>query len=143
MATKVNKKPSKLKQNFIRAVGRRKSSVARIRLFKGKQEPIVNNKPASEYWNHPSLIVHYLAPFKITHTLDTYTVTAKIVGGGTSGQIGAFVHGVVRALAKIDPLKFKPELKKAGFLTRDPRMKETRKVGRRGKARFKPQSPKR
>ena len=155
MASKLTKKTSSVKQpvkktaptsslvkNFIRGLGRRKTAIARVRIFKGKTEITINNQPASTYWNKPGLSAAYLLPFKLTKTEGQYTASAKIIGGGTDGQIGAFVHGVARALVNLDE-KNKPVLKKAGLLTRDPRMKETRKPGRRGKARFKPQSPKR
>jgi len=155
MATKLTKKTSSAKQpikktatnpspakNFIRGLGRRKTSIARVRIFKGKAELVINNQPASKYWDKPGFSANYLLPFKLTKTEGKYTASAKIVGGGINGQIGAFVHGVARALVALDE-KNKPVLKKAGLMTRDPRMKETRKPGRRGKARFKPQSPKR
>jgi len=158
MATKLTKKNSKpvkpvkvqvsapkkgrqAKYNF--GLGRRRTAIAKVRVFLGKGEILVNNKPVSEYWPDRHLAVQYLEPFKITDTLDKYTATVMISGGGVKGQIGAFVHAVSRALAEIDPEKFRPILKKHQFLTRDPRMKETRKVGRGGRARFQKQSPKR
>lgn len=155
MATKLTKKTNISKQpvkktivstdtpkKFIRGLGRRKTSVARVRIFQGKSEIVVNGKLASVYWDKPGLSSKYLLPFKLTKTDGIYTASAKIIGGGVNGQIGAFTHGVARALVTLSE-KNKPILKKAGLLTRDPRMKETRKPGRRGKARFKPQSPKR
>ena len=164
MATKLTKKtkspikpvkkvaPQKKKQgrvemkapkNHIYALGRRKSASARVMLFKGKEEILVNGQPISQYWSKETLKSLYQEPFRVTNTLDIYTATAKIKGSGTKGQIGAFVHAVSRALDKLDPEKNRPILRKHGLLTRDPRMKETRKVGRGGKARAKKQSPKR
>ncbi|MBI3954703.1 30S ribosomal protein S9 [Candidatus Collierbacteria bacterium] len=126
-----------------KGLGRRRSAVAKVRLISGKQEIVINNKPASIYWSLPDLQSLYLKPFLITDTLKKYSATAVIKGSGTMGQIGAFVHAAARALAEVDPENYRPLLKKHGLLTRDPRMKETRKVGRGGKARHKKQSPKR
>lgn len=129
--------------HFTQAIGRRKSATAKVRVFEGKQEIIVNTKPISVYWSQPGLAASYLKPFLITDTLGKYTATVKIEGSGTNGQIGAFVHGIARALAIINPEVYKKPLRDAGLITRDPRMKETRKVGQGGKARKKKQSPKR
>lgn len=128
---------------YTQAIGRRRSATAKARVFEGKQEITVNNKPISLYWNRTDLAASYLQPFIVTDTLGKYTATVKIVGSGVNGQIGAFINAVARALAVINPETFKPALRQAGFLTRDPRMKETRKVGQAGKARKKKQSPKR
>lgn len=128
---------------FIHAVGRRKSATAKARVFEGKQEIMINDKPVSAYWSRSDLAALYLKPFIVTDTLGKYTATVKIQGSGINGQIGAFVHAVARALASINPETFKPLLRKHGLLTRDPRMKESRKVGQGGKARKKKQSPKR
>lgn len=136
-------RPSSTKVNsFTQAVGRRKSATAKARVFEGKQEIVVNDKPVSVYWSS-SLAAEYLRPFIVTDTLGKYTATVKIVGSGFHGQVGAFVHAVSRALATISPDVFKPLLHKDGLLTRDSRMKESRKVGQGGKARKKKQSPKR
>lgn len=134
---------SKKNQKYTQAIGRRKSATAKARLFESKQEIIVNDKPISAYWPQPGLAASYLKPFIVTDTLGKYTATVKIVGSGISGQIGAFVHAVSRALLVIDPESHRKPLRDAGLLTRDPRMKETRKVGQAGKARKKKQSPKR
>jgi len=130
-------------KNFTQAVGRRKSAAAKARVFEGKQEIVINNKPISEYWSHGSLASLYMKPFVVTDTVGKYSASVKVVGSGVNGQIGAFVHAVSRALAVINPEVFKPLLRKSGLLTRDSRMKETRKVGQGGKARKKKQSPKR
>jgi len=130
-------------KDFISAIGRRKTAVARVRLWKGKEDIVVNDKSISEYFKGEIFKKIYQLPFVVTDTLGQYAGSIKISGSGTKAQIGAFTHGVARVLAKIDPEKYKPVLRAKGFLTRDPRMKETRKVGQGGKARAKKQSPKR
>lgn len=133
---------SKVKK-YTQAIGRRRSASAKARVFEGKQEIIVNDKPISTYWNRPGLASLYLKPFIVTDTLGKYTATVRITGSGIMGQVGAFVHAVSRALAEVNPEMFRKPLRDADLLTRDPRMKETRKVGQGGKARKKKQSPKR
>ncbi len=133
------KKDSK---KYIYTVGRRKRSSARIRLFTGKGQSMVNDKPIDEYFKSIPKI-YYLKPFILTQTEGKYYVTAKIEGGGLYGQVGALIHGISRALIKIDTEKHKAVLKTAGLLTRDPREKERRKFGNAQKARAKKQSPKR
>jgi len=128
-------------KKYIYAVGRRKRSVARVRLYLTKGQSLVNDKPLEEYFKSISE-VYYLKPFALTQTTGKYYVTAKIEGGGLKGQAGAFVHGLSRALVQADP-KNKTFLKPAGLLTRDPREKERRKFGNAQKARAKKQSPKR
>jgi small subunit ribosomal protein S9 len=135
---------TKKQKEYIYAVGRRKSAVARIRLFESKDAMVVNGKPIAEYWPGISLENLYLEPFRTTNTHTKYSVSVKVIGSGVQGQIGAFIHAVSRALVKVNPERFRPILKKKGFLTRDSRMKETRKAGSAGsKARAKRQSPKR
>lgn len=136
-------KKSETKSKFIATVGRRKEAIARIRLYTGKGEMIINNQPISQYFVGETAKVIYLKPFNETGTLGKYYVTAKVFGGGKSGQLEAFVHGVARALSAADQEKFRPLLKKQGLLTRDARIRERRKVGTGGKARRKKQSPKR
>lgn len=133
----------KKKKNYTYSVGRRRTASARVRLFRGKGENIVNDKPFGEYFAGTVNKVAWEKPFKITDTEGKYYTTVKVVGGGKNGQLGAVVHGVARALAKVDEEKFRPPLKKAGLLTRDARIRERRKVGTGGKARRKKQSPKR
>lgn len=129
-------------KEYIFAIGRRKRSTARIRLYSGKGQTLVNDKPITEYFRSiPE--VYYLRPFRLTQTEGKYYVTAKIEGGGLVGQVGAFVHGVSRALVKENEEKYKKILKSAGLLTRDPREKERRKFGLAQKARARKQSPKR
>lgn len=130
-------------KQFTYAVGRRRVATARVRLFKGKQAILVNGQLAADYWPSKEQQSRFLQPFVLTNTLGQYTATAKIKGSGKMGQIGAFTHGIARAFNKLDKDKYRPVLKKNGLLTRDSRMKETRKVGQGGKARLKKQSPKR
>ena len=139
----VKKNTQAMPKEFTSTVGRRKTAVARVRLWAGKSELIVNGKPASEYFKGEIFKKAYQQPFVLTGTLGQYTGSVKVEGSGIRAQIGALAHGVSRALAKIDAEKFKPLLREKGFLTRDSRMKETRKVGQGGKARAKKQSPKR
>ncbi|OGE30860.1 30S ribosomal protein S9 [Candidatus Daviesbacteria bacterium RIFCSPHIGHO2_01_FULL_44_29] len=129
--------------NFSHAVGRRKEAVARVRILKGNGQLTVNGKPISEYFRGPLLQKLYQRPFEVTATLGQYTGTIKVEGGGFAAQVGAIVHGLARALEQVDKEKYRPSLKSAGLLTRDPRAKERRKFGQAGKARAKKQSPKR
>ncbi|MCL5433317.1 MAG: 30S ribosomal protein S9 [Patescibacteria group bacterium] len=144
------------KNDFIFAVGRRREAIARVRLYKihkagllwgdkeiKKGEIYVNKKPIPEYFSGEVSRSIYTLPFISTNTLDKYTITINVTGGGISGQIYAVVHGISRALSKLDRENFRPLLKKKGLLTRDPRARERRKVGTGGKARRKKQSPKR
>ncbi len=108
--------------------GRRKTSVARVRLVPGEGNIIVNDRPLVEYFGLKTLELIIKQPLNITDTLGKYDVLAQVEGGGTSGQAGAVRHGIARALLKIDG-EFRPPLKKAGLLTRDPREKERRKYG--------------
>jgi small subunit ribosomal protein S9 len=131
------------KQNYTYAVGRRKSASARVRLFRGKGENTVNSKLIAEYF--PGSVSHdiWSRPFKVIEASSKYYVSVKVVGGGKGGQLDAVVHGIARALAKVDEKNNRKPLKKAGLLTRDARVRERRKVGTGGKARRKKQSPKR
>jgi small subunit ribosomal protein S9 len=108
--------------------GRRKHSVARVRLVPGEGQIIVNKKNLDEYFGLETLKLIVKQPLNLTETLGKYDVLVNAHGGGTSGQAGAIRHGVARALLKVDP-EFRPALKRAGFLTRDPRMKERKKYG--------------
>lgn len=131
---------------YVRAIGRRKTATAVVRLVRGKfsdQLFIVNGKPIHEYWPGESLQTVYMEPFRITNMIDQYTGNAIIHGSGRQGQLGAFTLAAARALEKIDPEKFRPLLKKRGLLTRDARERERRKFGLAQKARAKKQSPKR
>jgi small subunit ribosomal protein S9 len=138
----MEKKVKKAAKSFNYALGRRKRSVARVRLFTGKGQTIVNDLPIGEYFKDvPSS--RFFRPFDLTETTGKYYATVKVEGGGRSGQLNAFLHGLSRALSKENPEKFRKPLKFAGLLTRDPREKERRKPGLAQSARAKKQSPKR
>lgn len=129
--------------DYIATIGRRKNSTARVRLYHKPGDYVVNERPMAEYFSavlNPE--IRFLAPFKVTNTVGKYAVSVKVAGSGASAQLDAAVMGIARALVEIDP-DFKKALRDAGFLTRDPRMKETRKAGTGGRARAKRQSPKR
>jgi small subunit ribosomal protein S9 len=130
-------------KKYIESKGGRKVASARVRIYEGQGDFVVNNKLAGDYFRAvANASVLYLQPFEITGTKDKFAVTAKVSGSGYKSQLGALVHGLSRALIEFNP-DFKPLLKHAGLLTRDDRMKETRKIGMGGKARRKRQSPKR
>ncbi len=118
----------KVKSNQIIATGRRKKSIARIRLFPGTGKCTVNGREMGEYLQRDTLLLVARQPFEITGTGDKYDIIVRVVGGGISGQAGAICHGLARALVKANE-NFKKELKEAGLLTRDPRMKERKKYG--------------
>lgn len=130
------------KSNF-QAVGRRKESVVRVRLFKGQGPLMLNDKPIGEYFRGEIAQKKYQKPFVLTNTLGQITGTIKVLGGGASSQLDATVHGIAKALELFDREQLRPILKKAGLLTRDPRVKERRKYGLAHAARAKKQSPKR
>ena len=121
--------------------GRRKTSVARVRLVPGNGNININNRDIEEYFNYDTLKVLVREPLLITDTIDKYDVFVNVSGGGFTGQAGAIRHGIARALIEADK-ELRPALKKAGFLTRDPRMKERKKYGLKG-ARKAPQFSKR
>ena len=110
------------------ATGRRKCSVARVRLVPGSGNITVNGKSLSDYLARRILEIVVNAPLVVTETTDKYDVLVNVYGGGTTGQAGAIRHGIARALIVAQP-ELRPVLKKNGFLTRDPRMKERRKYG--------------
>ena len=129
-------------QSYHYGTGRRKSAVARVRLNPGGGGIIVNGKPAREYFGGRDLHqVNIQLPLRLTGTLDRFTVTVRVVGGGVSGQAGAVRHGIARALTRFDE-ELRPTLKGARLLTRDPRVKERKKVGLK-RARKAPQYTKR
>ena len=121
--------------------GRRKESIARVRLTAGKGNIVVNGKTLDEYFGSEILKVIVNQPFAVTNTVGKYDVIVKVIGGGYTGQAGAIRHGIARALNEANP-EFRPALKQNGFLTRDPRMKERKKYGLK-KARKAPQFSKR
>ncbi|HZK18445.1 MAG TPA: 30S ribosomal protein S9 [Clostridia bacterium] len=108
--------------------GRRKSSVARVYLLPGNGEITVNGRPLDVYLDRRVLQTLVAQPLKVTHTEGRFDVNAKVKGGGPTGQAGALRMGIARALIQADP-GLRPVLKDAGFLTRDPRMKERKKYG--------------
>ncbi len=120
--------------------GRRKNAIARVRLVPGTGKVTVNGREALDYFGRQALIDTFMAPFKITDTEGHFDVIARLNGGGISGQAGALRHGISRAL--LEAGDYRQELKKAGFLTRDPRMVERKKYGLK-KARKRPQFSKR
>lgn len=121
--------------------GRRKKSVARVRLVPGEGKILINDRTLDDYFGLDTLKVIVKQPLTLTDTLAKFDVICKVIGGGFTGQAGAIRHGISRALLKADE-ELRPALKKAGFLTRDPRMKERKKYGLK-KARRAPQFSKR
>ena len=113
--------------NEFHAVGRRKSAVARVRLVAGEGKILINGRDIDEYFGYETLKMTVRQPISLTKA-SGYDVLVNVNGGGFTGQAGAIRHGISRALCKADP-ELRGELKKAGFLTRDPRMKERKKYG--------------
>jgi len=140
---KSNVKLTYPKGDYTNAVGRRKVATARVRLYESKGDFIVNDQLVGDYFsgvlNAPKI---YNEPFELTQTKGKFAVTVQVSGSGVNAQIEALRHGISRALVSYNP-EYKSVLKEAGFLTRDDRMKETRKIGMGGKARRQRQSPKR
>lgn len=143
---------------YFQSVGRRKEAVARVRMYvvKGKEKTVtvsglvmkqgeiyVNKKPVSERFPSPAQKVQYLRPFKLANVEGKYAVSVIVQGGGQHGQLDAMILGFARAIEKTDKEAMRPVLKKEGLLSRDPRIRERRKVGTGGKARRQKQSPKR
>ena len=128
---------------YVEGIGRRKVANARVRIYEGEGDFVVNNKVAGEYFTsvaNANLI--YNKPFDVTKTRGQFAVTVKVTGSGVRAQLDAVAHGLSRALLKFNP-DLRSALKKVDLLSRDDRMKETRKIGTGGKARRKRQSPKR
>ena len=121
--------------------GRRKSSVARVRLIPGEGRIVINGRDIDEYIPFAALRLVVNQPLVTTETTGSYDILVNVDGGGYAGQAGAIRHGIARALLQVDP-EYRPALKSAGFLTRDPRMKERKKPGLKG-ARKAPQFSKR
>lgn len=151
----LEKTNNKSKQ-YIFAVGRRKEAVARVRLYNPSSgnidlfdtkykrgDIIVNGKPIQEYFRFSVYEPEYKKVLESVQLSNSYIFSIKVRGGGISGQLDAVVHGIARVLDKVDPGKHHKLLKDKGFLTRDARIRERRKVGMGGKARRKKQSPKR
>ena len=110
------------------AVGRRKKAIARVRLVPGDGKVVINGRDIDNYFGLETLKMIVRQPLALTNLEGRYDVLVNVYGGGLSGQAGAIRHGIARALVKADP-ELRPAVKKAGFLTRDPRMKERKKYG--------------
>ncbi len=121
--------------------GRRKSSVARVRLYPGTGNITINDRTIDDYFGLDTLKLIVRQPLELTETSEKFDIVCTVAGGGVTGQAGAIRHGISRALLQYDE-ELRPALKKAGFLTRDPRMKERKKYGLKG-ARRAPQFSKR
>lgn len=157
MAEEVKKTTKNVKLDYVFAVGRRKDAVARVRLYEKVKEDLkwdekeikkgdlwVNGKPIAEYFSGEVSRHMYTEPLRITNAhQQNFAFTIKVVGGGPSGQLQAAIAGIANALNKLNTEKYRPILKKKGFLTRDARIRERRVVGMGGKSRRKKQSPKR
>ena len=128
-------------QHYFYGTGRRKTSVARVRLYPGAGAFIVNGKPLEEVFTRGTHQAQMLTPLRVTGNAGKYTVQVKVEGGGISGWAGAITHGIARALVASDESQ-KPQLRKFGLLTRDARMKERKKYGLK-RARKAPQYTKR
>ena len=115
-------------ENYFYGTGRRKSSVARVRLLPGTGNVTINGRTMDEYFGLETLRMLVRQPLELTGTMGKFDVVVNVVGGGVSGQAGAIRHGITRALIESDET-LKAVLKKAGFVTRDPRMKERKKYG--------------
>ncbi len=148
-------KKTATKRTYTHGPGKRKNAIARVRLHAGSQDVVwgdvtakkgdilVNQMPITQYFPAKIAAVMYQEPLRIVNAIGKYTFLIKVEGGGKAGQLSAVVHGISRALTKLDSEKNRKVLKKRGFLTRDSRVRERRKVGTGGKARRKKQSPKR
>ena len=132
---------SKAKAQEFLGTGRRKCSVARVRLTTGSGKIVVNDSELKEYFDLDTLITIVKQPLVLTETTESVDISVNIYGGGKTGQAGAIRHGITRALIEFRP-ELRPELKKAGFVTRDARKKERKKYGLK-KARRAPQFSKR
>lgn len=123
MATK------KAAKTYFYGTGRRKNAVACVRILPGKGQVTINDKSMDDYFGMETLKLTVNQPMVATNNVDKYDIICKVIGGGLSGQAGAIRHGLSRALVKADEEANKATLKKAGFLTRDSRMKERKKYG--------------
>ena len=131
-----------IRGSYYYGTGRRKTAVARVRLFpNGDGTVVVNGKDSNEYFGREALTSQIRAPLRLLDVGGRFNATVRVVGGGTSGQAGAIRHGIARALVRADE-EWKSVLRKAGYLTRDPRMKERKKYGLK-RARKAPQYTKR
>ncbi len=131
------------KKNYTYGVGRRREASARVRLYKGAGDNLVNGQLIGKYFPGETSRSVWMKPFEVLEIEGKYYVTGRVIGGGKNGQLDAFSLALSRALSLLKPDKYRAVLKKAGLLTSDPRTRERRKVGMGGKARRKKQSPKR
>jgi small subunit ribosomal protein S9 len=127
---------------FYQGTGRRKTSIARVRLITGEGEVVVNGRSLEEHFGNAVNLTEILMPFRVTGTEGRCNAMVKVEGGGYQGQAGAIRHGIARALLQSDPDGARVPLRQAGYLTRDPRMKERKKYGLK-RARKAPQYTKR
>lgn len=147
----MDEKTKSVKKEYIGVIGRDKSAIARVRLFAAvkdtdgikKGEILINKKPMEEYFSGKIEKVKLTEPLRAVGANDRFAISILVSGGGKAGQLDAAVLGIARALEKFDKEEYRPILKKKGFLTRDARVRERRKVGTGGKARRRKQSPKR
>jgi len=124
------------KENTYYATGKRKTAISRTWLTPGSGDITINNRPVEDYFPIESLRTQMLEPLKLTNTLGSFDINARVKGGGLSGQVDAVRHGITKALIASDP-DLRMALKKAGFVKRDSRVKERKKYGQRGaRARF-------
>ena len=128
--------------SFFYGTGRRKTSIARVRLLAGEGEIVVNGRSLEEHFGNAIDLTEVTMPFKVTNTEGRYNAMIKVEGGGHHGQAGAIRHGIARALLEVDDIANRLPLRQAGLLTRDPRMKERKKYGLK-RARKAPQYTKR
>jgi small subunit ribosomal protein S9 len=126
---------------YYEAVGRRKRAIARVRLYPGDGQVVINDRPLNEYFGRPQDWVEVMSPLRLTNNEDRFNLSVLVTGGGITGQAEAIRHGVARALLRSDP-HLRAMLRRAGFLTRDPREKERKKPGLK-RARKAPQYTKR
>ena len=113
---------------YFYGTGRRKKSIARVRVYNGSGKITINDRDIDDYFGLETLKLIVRQPLNLTGTLDKFDIICRVTGGGVTGQAGAIRHGLSRALLQADA-ELRPALKKAGFLTRDPRMKERKKYG--------------
>ena len=130
------------KRPYFYGTGRRKKSVARVRLYNGTGSVTINGRDINDYFGLETLKVIVRQPLALTNMTEKVDIECRVAGGGVTGQAGAIRHGIARALLQYNGEELRPALKKAGFLTRDPRMKERKKYGLKG-ARRAPQFSKR
>ena len=117
------------KEPYFYGTGRRKSSVARVRIYKGTGKVTINDRDIDDYFGLETLKLIVRQPLELTDTSDKFDIICRVSGGGVTGQAGAIRHGISRGLLQYDAENLRPKLKKAGLLTRDPRMKERKKYG--------------